>query len=393
MAAMEAELKLDELFGSPLDLVFNHFAKGLEEIKAKYEASAKIELYKVLMEKDDTDLMLLRFLIGKQGNVDVAFAALEKSMAWREAWTPDKAGSNVVDLDDAKFDEAAPFHQEYVKYSPELFFTGTDKKGMPLIYQVKGRMDVMGLLKALTAEQYHQHVAYVLIATMRKLNQMSREQNKFLGFCLVYCGKNASMAIVKYLPYFKYDIDDLQLNCPEALSDCLGVNAPWFFNMLFNMVKPWLDKRTLEKIHILGSTDARLAEYIDKQHIPTVLGGDDPAPKLVIPDPLRGMSKLDIGAGKKHELEILAPASSYSISWKWQPVSKDVGFTAQFIDEEGNEEQVVEYARMQATGEVFQGSFVSSKGGTLKLVWDNSYSYWTGKQVMQWVGEFEHVAQ
>jgi len=366
-------------------------------MKGKYETSPELEQWKLLMEKDDIDLTLLRYLIGKKGSVDVAWAAFEKSMAWRAEFTPNGVGSAVVDIDDDKFGESCPYDKEVMKYSAELSFNGTCIKGNPLVYYLSGRMDVLGLIKAITAEQYHQRTAYSLIATFRKVNQLSREHNRFMGVCLIYCSKNATLTHLKFLPYFKFFADDLQLNCPEMLSDCYVVNTPWFFNMAFGIIKPWLDKRTLDKLHILGTTEERLVEYVERKFIPVALGGEDASPRLVIPDPLQGLSILDVGAGKKHEIEVRCPANenASSISWKWQPVGKDVGFQVVFVaDDESNEElNVVDYARVSATGEVHQGSYMSPRGksGTLKFVWDNSFSYWTGKQVMQWIGDFEEI--
>jgi hypothetical protein len=383
--------ELEETVGAPLDVLMKHYADEHAQMKQRYETSDKIETWKKLLDRDDDELILLRFLCGKKGDVDLAWETFERSMAWREIHTPNGTGSSILDFDDEKFEETSPFNLQCLKYSPELSFSGVCKKGMPTIYELKGRMDVMGFIKNITPEEYHQRVAYNLISTFRKVNKLSREQNKLMGVCLVYCAKQVSMSHLKFMPYFKYDVDDLQLNCPEVLSDCLAINTPWFFNIFWNIIKPWLDKRTLEKIHILGADQSKLLEYIDAKYVPTALGGEDPAPKLVIPDPLQGLNKVDIGAGKKHELEIRAPAANHSISWKWQPVSKDVGFQVLFIDEEGNEEQVTDYERISATGEVFQGSFISPKSGTLRIHWDNSYSYWTGKQIMQWVGDFEEV--
>jgi len=52
------------------------------------------------------------------------------------------------------------------------------------------------------------------------------------------------------------------------------VNAPSSFMFIWNAVKPWLAKETVEKIDILGSDyQERLLELIDAESLPSVLGG------------------------------------------------------------------------------------------------------------------------
>jgi hypothetical protein len=355
----------------------------------KYEAHQNIARWKELMAKEDIELIILRFLVGKKGDVDTAFAAFEQSMAWRNEHNGDK----VLDLDDPKCDDETPFNAEVKKYIPELSLNGVSKQGMPLAWELKGRIDVLGMIKALTPEQYSQRLAYSLIVTNRYMNKRSREENRLLGICLIYCCKNISTTHMKYIPYFKYEVDWSQLNCPELLGESIVINTPWFFNMIWQIVRPWLDQRTLAKVHILGGSNSeqKLQDYIDKKFIPVVLGGEDANPALVIPDPLKGMDKIDVGAGTKQQFDFHSTKTGQTISWKWSPVSKDIGFQVSFVDGEDAEDQVVEFSRVAATGEVFQGSFVSSRPGTLRIIFDNSYSYWNSKQVMFWAGDFEEV--
>ena len=52
------------------------------------------------------------------------------------------------------------------------------------------------------------------------------------------------------------------------------INAPWIFQPLWAMIKPWLDPVTKAKFHVLGSNFLpKLLEYIDEDQIPSSLGG------------------------------------------------------------------------------------------------------------------------
>ena len=56
-----------------------------------------------------------------------------------------------------------------------------------------------------------------------------------------------------------------QANYPERLHKLFIINAPWFFSAILTIFKPFLDKRTLDKIVLLGSDYiSTLEQYIDR---------------------------------------------------------------------------------------------------------------------------------
>ena len=61
---------------------------------------------------------------------------------------------------------------------------------------------------------------------------------------------------------------------PERLQKLFIVNTPGLFARAWGIIKPWLDKGTLEKIVILGSgkedITKALLEYVDKESLPEV---------------------------------------------------------------------------------------------------------------------------
>ena len=59
---------------------------------------------------------------------------------------------------------------------------------------------------------------------------------------------------------------------PERLGRLFIVNAPTVFAAAWSIVKTWLDKRIIDKIHILGSNYQKvLLEYIDADQLPKVI--------------------------------------------------------------------------------------------------------------------------
>ncbi|KAI8071715.1 CRAL-TRIO domain-containing protein [Gongronella butleri] len=66
----------------------------------------------------------------------------------------------------------------------------------------------------------------------------------------------------------------VQTYYPETLHRLFVVNAPSAFLVMWKVIKPWLDKRTLDKVHILGKDYKQdLLKYIDADALPEFLGG------------------------------------------------------------------------------------------------------------------------
>ena len=52
------------------------------------------------------------------------------------------------------------------------------------------------------------------------------------------------------------------------------VNSPMLFSAVWAMVKVWLDPKTREKIHIIGSNyKKQLFAEVDEENLPEFLGG------------------------------------------------------------------------------------------------------------------------
>ena len=65
---------------------------------------------------------------------------------------------------------------------------------------------------------------------------------------------------------------------PETLGKMLVINAPWLVTTTWNIIKGWLDVRTVDKIEIISPEDsmARLRDFIEEDQIPAKYGGKGP---------------------------------------------------------------------------------------------------------------------
>ncbi|CAO3576437.1 unnamed protein product [Absidia cylindrospora] len=68
--------------------------------------------------------------------------------------------------------------------------------------------------------------------------------------------------------------DYVQSYYPETLCRLFVVNAPSAFLVMWKIVRPWLDPKTLDKVQILGKDYKDvLLKYIDSESLPAFLGG------------------------------------------------------------------------------------------------------------------------
>ena len=77
------------------------------------------------------------------------------------------------------------------------------------------------------------------------------------------------------LAFLKRMLGIFQDHYPETLHRALIVRAPWAFYTAWKIISPWLDKRILDKINILGSGDITevLLEWFPADQIPAYIGG------------------------------------------------------------------------------------------------------------------------
>eukprot|EP00475_Leptophrys_vorax_P024453 TRINITY_DN3374_c0_g1_i1.p1 TRINITY_DN3374_c0_g1~~TRINITY_DN3374_c0_g1_i1.p1 ORF type:complete len:377 (+),score=109.62 TRINITY_DN3374_c0_g1_i1:191-1321(+) len=342
--------------------------------------------FDVLLDSEDVELICYRYLKDKGFHVDAAFTVMCHALDMRDELKLDE----VVDVDDTHVEDATPYHALMKKYIPEIHFSGVSKKGNPCSFQLKGRINVPEFIANVTLEEYQQWLGYTLVNQMRHLNKLSRKEDRLLGLTVVVDAKDVAMPNMRYFPYFKTEVEMRQTMSPEVLAEAVVVNAPWFFNVIWKIIQPVLDKATLEKIGIVNQD--QLKNWIDPQYIPTVLGGEDPAPKLIIPDPAKGMQAETISAGRKFECSKSAKSKDMAITWRFQILARDIGYEVIFQDFEGIEEVIHEYEKVSENHVVQEGLYVTSRAGKVTLKLDNSFSYWNSKNVLWAMSEFQDVS-
>eukprot|EP00850_Spirogloea_muscicola_P024099 SM000441S16123 [mRNA] locus=s441:16177:19803:- [translate_table: standard] len=93
--------------------------------------------------------------------------------------------------------------------------------------------------------------------------------------------------------------------------------------------------------------------------------------------------------GLKHEVLLTVECEGCMVAWDFKlTYGKDVGFSVEFEDAQGNKMGMLPYQRL----EFHQGNFYAPGVGSYRLVWDNSYSYINKKTVRYKVDAIPPVA-
>ena len=165
------------------------------------------------------------------------------------------------------------------------------------------------MVRTIKFEEMLQYHFYHMEAKASLVSSMSLEKGVLLRTAKVMdlSGLGKQHLDRRGLVFFKRLVDLSQHNYPEMLGDLYIVNTPWIFSLGWKIVKPWLNEKTLAKIHILPNDKFKeiLREKIPDQHLPDFLGGTCTCAEMggCVPlrDPDAGFTTTQIGARSKFE--------------------------------------------------------------------------------------------
>ncbi len=204
-----------------------------------------------LFGKDNPDMILLRWLRARKWNVSSAVQLMMDTLKWRHEWGVrkliEKGESDLI------VEECA---------SSKTYHMGKDKTGRPITY-VHANEHIRGQYPIESTEKF----VILTNETGRYLVEPPIEQST-----LVLDMGNVTLKNLDY-QHIKFMINTMQNYYPECLGLALVVNAPWGFNTVWNVIRPWLDPVVESKIHFIKNPK-ELTEYIDPAVIPQRLEGN-----------------------------------------------------------------------------------------------------------------------
>ncbi len=232
-------------------------------MKYRQEIEAEVGPLKPLFDK----FYLRRFLRARQHDLQRAKDMFLAHLNWRKEMGVD----DII--------ETLHFHERdaFLTLYPQGYHK-TDRLGRPIYIQHLGQINVRALAKVTSEERM----------LLFHIQEYERALRYIFPACSLVAGKHVSqtLAIMDLkgvgLRHISADVKRIlssitrtdQDNYPETLGKTLIINAPTVFRAIWAIVKPMLDVRTQEKIHVCPSDYMpELTRWVDPENIPSYLGG------------------------------------------------------------------------------------------------------------------------
>lgn len=218
-----------------------------------------------LLEDNDT---LICFLRARKCDIEKSKKMILNYLKWRR-------DSNVDDI--YQHFELPRVHEITLFYPHSFHKTG--KNGQPLYIQILGDLKVEELFSIAPLE------------TLVKYSTQTYERmiKDVFPACSIAAGKyvhgiisiidlkklNKSLFSKKVYNLIQADMGICQDYYPESLASSYIINCGFIFKALFAIIKPFLDVKTRGKIKVFGADYKKaLLEIIDKENLPTLIGGE-----------------------------------------------------------------------------------------------------------------------
>jgi len=379
--------------------------------------------------KEDDDVVIYRFLRGYQFEHEKASAALNAMLQFRKKYNLDEVRVKVAKMTQKDF----PHYTEVMKGYPHNIEHGVDKKGQPVGIERLGLTKPALLTKLVSLDELLEYHLYHLEHKALLTAELTERKGVIMRNCkIVELGGlgAAHLSSVQGLKYLKTLLTVGQANYPEMAGNVYFVNAPFLLSALWTIVKPWFQPATLEKIRFLGNDyKTKLLEEIDADQLPTFLGGtctcSDKGGCVADADLDEGMTKATVFRSSFLNVPVEVTASHFDssssstssspstststsassprrsslslgaslagpeayISWEFRS-NKDLDFEVLWsppITPEQKEVKpvvVLKKARVNSHEMTITGEYLATTPGLLTLVFDNSYSMMTAKNLV-----------
>lgn len=243
------------------------------------------------------DAWLVRYLRGKQWDVDLAERQARGSLQWRAAsrareWPRDKLlPVHWPELADEPVDAAASAVAA-VWRATGIHWHGCDFEGRPVYLDRMVGMDVRAM-QAADPDGWAERVVALALAEAERgcyLRVVHSDLAGLLdgapgaappfeqGVVIVDCS-GLSLSVRKSIAVFRAIAAQAADNYPDSVHRLLVVNAPRIFASLFGLVKGFIDPNTRAKVQVIGVGSLhKLHAIVPREALPPSLGGCSACP-------------------------------------------------------------------------------------------------------------------
>ncbi|CAL8125543.1 unnamed protein product [Orchesella dallaii] len=215
----------------------------------------------------DTDTFYLRWIRAREWQLNKAEEMLRKNIQWRK--------ENDINCIRKWEPECASVPVDY-----PIEICGFDKIGCPVVIIPFCYWDVRKGVEAGLSQEMIRYIDQALEIFEIVMKQRSTPEKPVTQISLIFDMYNLSfwqLASMKTIETILEVVRRYEANHPEILYRAYVVNASRIFNMLFNIIKPFLSPRTLDKVSIFPAQQNQwmpvLMKDIEQDQLPKYFGG------------------------------------------------------------------------------------------------------------------------
>eukprot|EP00002_Diphylleia_rotans_P039758 TRINITY_DN929_c0_g1_i3.p1 TRINITY_DN929_c0_g1~~TRINITY_DN929_c0_g1_i3.p1 ORF type:complete len:360 (+),score=74.17 TRINITY_DN929_c0_g1_i3:74-1153(+) len=231
-------------------------------------------------------------------------------------------------------------------------FISNDLQGSPVYVECLGRLDPKGLLKKFSRESLVQYHIYL----HEKGRQLRREASARTGKTIETSIFISDVDGLGWQHFYKPGLSVLQefihldeQNYPETMKRLYVIRTPKVFNMIWAIIKPWLDEITLSKVAILGyNYHDTLVGEIGMQNLPKEYGGQLDRPGGVLP--IGGLANslhtsndtvtMSVNRQSSHEVVVNIDKPGSRIAYDFHTENHDICFGILYENSDGSREEI-----------------------------------------------------
>jgi hypothetical protein len=210
----------------------------------KVELDGVKNILKALSPEEKAQLsdttMPIRHFRAEKGNIKKAIEKLRGALQWRKEFQVQRLVNCTTSQDDTEFKEMMKLENATGK----VYVRGFTKDGRAILY--------MDDSKSNTKNELHnmRHLTWNLERAVHSTRRKSFERTgKLLDkYCLAIDFTNFKLSTAPSLSVSKWTLDILQTQYPERIHRIFLFHAPVSFRVFWNIVKPFVDPVTKEKV-------------------------------------------------------------------------------------------------------------------------------------------------